>query len=173
MSLLRLLSRGVLAMAVGLVATISVAADPVAAQSASNPSPLTIPALQEWIGGTGSFTFTDATRIVWSADDAPALASTSAVFAGDLRDLTGRPVTRRVGTSADLRAGDIFLSLGSTDSALGDEGYALSITDKITISARDDRGAFYGTRTVLQLLKQGTSIRGAPRGTGRSSPSAV
>lgn len=167
MSLLRSLSRGTLAVVVLLVATISVGASPVAAQSASNPKPLTIPALQEWTGDTGSFTFTDATRIVWSADNASALASTSEVLADDLRALTGRPVTRRVGTIADLRAGDIFLSLGSTDSGLGDEGYELSITDKITISARDDRGAFYGTRTVLQLLKQGTSI---PRGSARDWP---
>ncbi|MEV0289932.1 glycoside hydrolase family 20 zincin-like fold domain-containing protein [Kribbella sp. NPDC050820] len=171
MKLLRSLSRGVLAVVVGLAATM-VASSPAAGQSMSNPKPLTIPALQEWSGGTGSFTFTGATRIVWSRTYAPTLASTSQVFADDLLALTGRPVTRFAGTVADLRPGDIFLTLGSTDSGLGAEGYALSITDKITITARDERGAFYGTRTVLQLLKQSTRSRRAPRGTGRSSPSA-
>lgn len=164
MRLLRLLSSGVLAVVVCLVATVSVSASPVAARQAANPKPLTIPALQEWTGGTGSFTFTDATRIVSSTAHASALSSTSEVFADDLRALAGRTVARSTGTTADLQAGDIFLSLGSTDTKIGDEGYTLSVTDRITITARDDRGAFYGTRTVLQLLKQGSSI---PRGTAR------
>ncbi len=167
MRLLRLLSCGVIAVMVALVASVSVSAGPAAARPVANPKPLTIPALQEWTGGAGSFTFTGATRIVSSTAHASALSSTSEVFADDLQALTGRTVAQAIGTTADLRAGDIFLSLGATDSRLGAEGYALSVTDKITISARDDRGAFYGTRTVLQLLKQGSSI---PRGTARDWP---
>ncbi|MGW8766793.1 family 20 glycosylhydrolase [Streptomyces sp. NPDC055815] len=167
MRFLRLFSCGVLTALVALVLTVSVSAGPVAAKPAANPKPLTIPALQQWTGSTGSFVFGDTTRIVSSTAHASALASTSEVFADDLRALSGLTVARSTGTTADLRAGDIFLSLGSTDSQLGVEGYALTVTDRITISARDDRGAFYGTRTVLQLLKQGASI---PRGTARDWP---
>lgn len=158
------LSRIVLAVLIGLAATVSVAIVPASAQTTPNPKPQTIPALQEWTGGNGSFTYSSATRIVRAARNARALATTSQVFADDLRDLNGYPVTQVIGTTASLRAGDIFLSLGSTDTALGTEGYALSVTDRITITARDDRGAFYGTRTILQLLKQSTSI---PQGTAR------
>jgi hexosaminidase len=158
----RLLARALLA-ALLLLTTVGgiVVGGPPAAAAAANEKPRTIPALQEWTGGAGSYSFTTASRIVRTTS---ALASTSQTFAEDLKSLTGNTITQLAGTAADLRAGDILLSLGSADTALGAEGYALSITDRITISARDDRGAFYGTRTILQLLKQGTSI---PQGTAR------
>ncbi|HVK22397.1 MAG TPA: family 20 glycosylhydrolase [Actinokineospora sp.] len=146
-----------------MTATVAVVVTPATAQTA-NPRPTTIPALQEWTGGTGSFTYSTSARIVRATANATTLATTSQVFADDLRVSTGYSPAQVTGTTADLRAGDIYLALGSTDSALGTEGYALSVTDKITITARDDKGAFYGTRTVLQLLKQGNSI---PQGTAR------
>ncbi|MGW2770789.1 family 20 glycosylhydrolase [Streptomyces sp. NPDC001275] len=162
------LPRTVLAVLIGLAVTVSLFIVPAGAQSAPgldpNPKPQTIPALQEWTGGNGSFHYSGATRIVRAAPNARALKTTSEVFADDLRELNGHAVTQVIGTKASLRTGDIFLSLGSTDTDLGTEGYALSVTDKIVITARDDRGAFYGTRTILQLLKQDTAI---PQGTTR------
>ncbi|TDU88982.1 hexosaminidase [Kribbella voronezhensis] len=158
---------GALALVVASAATVSVTVVPATAQTTSNPRPQTIPALQEWTGGTGSFSYSSATRIVRSTAQATTLATTSQVFADDLRALTGRAPAETTGTPADLRAGDIYLALGSTDTALGTEGYALSVTDRISITARDDKGAFYGTRTVLQLLKQSNSI---PQGTARDWP---
>ncbi|MDD9375959.1 family 20 glycosylhydrolase [Streptomyces sp. ZAF1911] len=156
-----------LAVLIGLATTVAAASVPAGAQATANPKPQTIPALQEWTGGTGSFSYTSATRIVRSSTNATTLATTSQVFADDLKSLTGQAPAQTTGTTADLRAGDIYLALGSTDTQLGTEGYALSATDKITITARDDRGAFYGTRTILQLLKQSTSI---PQGTARDWP---
>ncbi|WP_436499855.1 family 20 glycosylhydrolase [Actinokineospora sp. HUAS TT18] len=156
--------RSLLAVLVGLTATLSVAVTPASAQTTPNPKPQTIPALQQWTGGTGSFTYSATTRIVRSTTHATTLASTSQVFADDIKALTGKAPAQATGTTADLAAGDIHLTLGSTDTALGAEGYALSVTDKITITARDDKGAFYGTRTILQLLKQNNSI---PQGTAR------
>ncbi|WP_436499486.1 family 20 glycosylhydrolase [Actinokineospora sp. HUAS TT18] len=159
---LRSLSHLVLATAVAL-ATVTVVASTSTAQAA-NAKPLTIPALQEWTGGTGNYTFASTSRIVRATGDATTLATTSQVFADDVRSQTGHTLAQVTGTTADLRAGDIYLALGSTDAALGTEGYALSVTDRVTITARDDRGAFYGTRTILQLLKQGSTI---PQGTAR------
>ncbi|WP_436499853.1 family 20 glycosylhydrolase [Actinokineospora sp. HUAS TT18] len=159
---LRLLVLG--AVTAGLAATITVASNPAFAQTTPNPRPQTIPALQEWTGGTGSYAFSSSARIVRATANATALATTSQVFADDLHALTGTLLPQVTGTTADLRAGDIHLALGSSDTRLGTEGYALSVTDKITITARDDKGAFYGTRTILQLLKQNNSI---PQGTAR------
>ncbi|HVK24342.1 MAG TPA: family 20 glycosylhydrolase [Actinokineospora sp.] len=159
----KLLSHGVVAVVVGLAAT-ALAVIPAAAQTAANAQPKTIPALREWTGGTGTYAFTSAARIVRATANATALAGTSQVFADDVKALTGATLTQVTGTTTDLRAGDIYLALGSSDTALGTEGYALSVTDRITITARDDKGAFYGTRTVLQLLKQGNAI---PKGTAR------
>ena len=42
---------------------------------------------------------------------------------------------------------------------LGDEGYSLDVNaDGVTIVAATKAGAFYGTRTVSQLLRQGTTL---------------
>jgi hexosaminidase len=129
--------------------------------SATNPIPNTIPALREWTGGTGSYTFGGGARIV---RDNAELAGTSQTFADDLKTLSGYTIPQVTGTTADLRGGDLFLSIGSADAQLGIEGYALSVTDRIAITARTETGAFEGTRTVLQLLHQGFTV---PRGTAR------
>ncbi|GIG62559.1 hypothetical protein Lfu02_69310 [Longispora fulva] len=159
----RLLRRAATALLAAAVAAIALSGTPASA-AATNPKPTTIPALQEWTGGTGSYAFGAGTRIVRATGDAAALATTSQVFADDLKALTGLTIAQTTGTTTDLGPGDIYLALGSTDTALGTEGYALSVTDRVTVTARDDKGAFYGTRTILQLLKQGTTI---PQGTAR------
>jgi hexosaminidase len=147
-----------------LVAGLSGVGRQVPVAHAANAKPQTIPALREWTGGTGSYAFSASTRIVRSTADATALATTSQTFADDLRALTGFTLTQTTGTAA---AGDIGLTLGSTDTALGAEGYALAVTDRITITARTDAGAFNGTRTVLQLLHQSRSV---PQGSARDWP---
>ncbi|TDQ01575.1 family 20 glycosylhydrolase [Labedaea rhizosphaerae] len=136
-------------------------ADPV------NAAPATVPALQQWAGGTGEYHFSATTRVVTDPRDGQALANASAVLTDDLAALTGNRVKHRLGATASVQAGDIFLTRHGADPALGTEGYTLSITDRITITATTDAGAFYGTRTVLQLLHQATSI---PRGTARDWP---
>ena len=66
-----------------------------------------------------------------------------------------------------VRAGDVRLALGAADDELGREGYRLRVADAITITGRRPAGAFYGTRTVLQLLRQGERI---PAGRARDWP---
>jgi hexosaminidase len=147
------------------------AAAPAAASAAPTPlvnaKPRTIPALQTWSGATGTYTFGAGTRIVRATANATALAATGQALADDLRALSGLSVVQLVGGTADLRAGDVYLTLGSTDTTLGTEGYALSITDRVIVTARADAGAFYGTRTLLQLLHQGFSV---PQGSARDWP---
>ncbi|MBA3261960.1 MAG: family 20 glycosylhydrolase [Thermoleophilaceae bacterium] len=65
------------------------------------------------------------------------------------------------------RPGDIELGLGSRDPALGREGYRLDIGAALRVEARTTAGVFYGSRTVLQLLRQGRAI---PAGWGRDRP---
>ncbi|TDD60589.1 beta-N-acetylhexosaminidase [Kribbella antibiotica] len=134
-----------------------------AAAQAANPAPMVIPALREWTGGEGTARLTG--RIVRDAGDAAALATTSAVFADDLRALTGQAVEQVVGQASELQAGDVYLDLAV--SQVGAEGYNLAITDRVQISAPADAGVFYGTRTVLQLLKQKADL---PRGSAKDWP---
>jgi hexosaminidase len=63
--------------------------------------------------------------------------------------------------------GDLYLSLRSPDTALGREGYQLAVSDLVKVTARNVTGAFYGTRTVLQLLRR---TRNIPAGTARDWP---
>ncbi len=129
--------------------------------------PNTIPALQEWQAGSGSYSFSASSRIVLDSSFATQLAATGKVFQEDLLALTGLNISIVNGSQGSLAPGDIFLSLGSADDGLGTEGYALTITDRILVSAKADGGAFYGTRTLLQLLKQSTTIAA---GTARDYP---
>ena len=129
--------------------------------------PPTIPALQEWKAADGDYKFTEHSRVVSNLRDADALQTTSRLFADELRALTRTPVVRAVGTEADLHAGDIFLSVGPVDRALGSEGYALQIGAHIAVTAPEETGVFYATRTLLQLLRQNREL---PRGDARDWP---
>jgi hexosaminidase len=135
-------------------------------------APNTIPAVQSWTTGTGTCVFSTTSRIVVNTADSAALIADARTFAQDLNGLLSRAVTVAVATSAN--AGDVFLHLGSTDATLGTEGYIMTIATTIDINARAGAaaGVFYGTRTVLQMFKQSTTvnqgtIRDYPLGTWR------
>ncbi|GCE23654.1 family 20 glycosylhydrolase [Dictyobacter kobayashii] len=126
--------------------------------------PQTIPALQEWTTATGTYTFSEHARIVLNETYATQLKEIGDVFAADLKQLTGFSIP--VVSESSARDGDIWLSL-SQDTALGHEGYVLEVAASLHILAPEDHGIFYGTRTVLQLLRQSYSL---PAGTARDWP---
>lgn len=120
--------------------------------------PVTIPALKEWSAGSAIYAFSPQARILVRH---PELAATARTFAEDLHALTGQslPVLEDV----DARTGDIVLALGEAALAAGlpgEQGYQLEITELATITAPCDEGVFYGTRTLLQLLRQSYTISG-------------
>jgi hexosaminidase len=117
--------------------------------------PPTIPALRSWKPAAGSFELRAGSRLVVDRRHDRRLASEARLFAGELRRLTGRRPQIVVGEQPAV--GDIQLTLGSGD-RLGREGYRLQVGAALRVSARADAGVFYGTRTVLQLLRQGPSI---------------
>ena len=120
--------------------------------------PNTIPAIQQWTDGSGSFNFKPQGRIVLNQADSIQLATTGEVFQSDILALTGSTLPIVSATSSSLQAGDIFLSLGDSNPSVGTEGYTMIVTDRIVVTAATDTGAFYGTRTILQLLKQSRTI---------------
>lgn len=123
--------------------------EPIADSPASRP--LTIPALSEWEPASGTFTLGEGARIVAS----PAFAQVAQTFAEDLQALTGHALPV-IGDAA--APGDIELASEICDATLGVEGYRLTIGDTLRIRALAPNGAFYGTRTVLQLLHQSSQI---------------
>jgi hexosaminidase len=118
--------------------------------------PNTIPAVQSWKAGTGTMVVTSSSRIVVNTADAAALTADANTFAQDLNGLKGWALTVTTGTLAN--AGDVFLRLGATDTTIGTEGYFMTTTTYIDINARAAAGVFYGTRTLLQMLKASTTV---------------
>lgn len=128
-------------------------------------APLTIPAIREWKAGGTPFRYGSGTRIAVATADAGKLTDAAKTFAADLAALlhtTAPEVVTGEGGPADLR-----LRLGETDQQLGPEGYLMRADGALTVSARTVTGAFRGTRTVLQLLRQSPEI---PGGTARDWP---
>ncbi|GAA0669513.1 hypothetical protein GCM10010193_21880 [Kitasatospora atroaurantiaca] len=130
------------------------------AATAAATAPHTVPALQQWTAGTGSYTFAGGSRVVVDSAYAGQLDVTGQVFADDLTQLTGTTVGRT--TAAAPQPGDLFLTLGSADTR--PDAYSLTVGQAVTVRAAGDAGAFYGTRTVLQLLRQSRTI---PAGTAQ------
>ncbi|KAJ2454791.1 hypothetical protein GGF42_003537, partial [Coemansia sp. RSA 2424] len=136
--------------------------------SCANPTPFVIPSLQEWKGSKGEWQLSKATRIVIDpayARGIPAdtkntfmanpanLQQYAASFQLDIKQVTGLDL--QVVVSNKYSKNDIFLTLGADakDPRLDNEGYLLDIGNRgIAIQAVTSRGAFWATRTLLQML---------------------
>ncbi|MFD4261605.1 family 20 glycosylhydrolase [Streptomyces sp. NPDC058534] len=136
------------------------------AASADAVAPQVLPALRDWEAAPGEFRLGAGARIV--LDDADARTRTDARrFAGELREVTGS-APAVVSARGDGRPGDIVLRQDtSRKQGLGAEGYRLESGDRLTVTGATSTGVFYGTRTILQLLREG---RTAPAGTTTDVP---
>lgn len=125
-----------------------------------------VPATRDWTAATGSFAVTPATRIVTSREDAGRLSNEASLLRTDLESIAG--VSPRI-ASGRPRAGDIVLALGR---AAGDgaEAYALEIGDTVRIEGVSAAGVFYGTQSLLQLLKLSADRATLARGSVVDSP---
>ncbi|MFJ8025602.1 family 20 glycosylhydrolase [Streptomyces sp. NPDC096311] len=129
---------------------------PALARTAEVPAaavpPVTVPALANWTPEQGSYSFGPGSRIV--ARD-PAARRVADTLADDLR-AAGHgtvPVVRQ-----GAHAGDIVIGVDPSSSRLGTEGYELRAGKSLLVTAAAETGAFYGTRTLLQLLAQSDRV---------------
>lgn len=132
-----------------------------------NARPFVIPSLREWVGDDGNLVLTSKSRIVVDAKYATELLPAATVFQNDLFDLAKLKPVVVVGIP---KAGDLFMSLDGNGAELGTEGYSLSIKDYVTINAAQYKGAFWGTRSILQILEQDVKMRSLPKGISRDYP---
>lgn len=116
-----------------------------------NIKPDVIPSLQEWHGGTGDFILSKTGRIIAESKE---LMETAAEFAGDYKDLLGMDITVVSGTRSDAGPGDFCLSLTKEKQGLGKEGYTVAVGSFVSIEAEETTGAYWATRSVLQILKR-------------------
>ena len=125
-------------------------------RAAVNPKPFVVPELKQWTGK-------DA-RIVCTSQN-PELLRIARMFADDYQQMFGQTLSVAQGKAT---SGDFVLSL-SADKKLGEEGYAIKITDRVAISAPTPTGLYWSTRTLLQLAEQNQE-RSLPQGTIRDYP---
>ncbi|MFJ2770327.1 family 20 glycosylhydrolase [Streptomyces sp. NPDC087300] len=135
-----------------LVLFSSVASPAGAADGGPPRAPRTVPALTDWTPAEGSYHYGPATRLV--ARD-PASRRVAATLADDL-DAAGRDAVRI--TAGRARAGDIVIDVDRKRRALGAEGYELRAGQRLEITGASEAGAFYGTRTLLQLLDRSAEV---------------
>lgn len=133
-------------------------------RAAVNPKPFVVPELKQWTGKDGNFTPGKDARIVCTSQN-PELLRIARMFADDYQQMFGQTLSVAQGKAT---SGDFVLSL-SADKKLGEEGYAIKISDRVTISAPTPTGLYWSTRTLLQLAEQNQE-RSLPQGTIRDYP---
>ena len=133
-------------------------------RAAVNPKPFVVPELKQWTGKDGNFTPGKDARIVCTSQN-PELLRIARMFADDYQQMFGQTLSVAQGKAT---SGDFVLSL-SADKKLGEEGYAIKITDRVAISGPTPTGLYWSTRTLLQLAEQNQE-RSLPQGTIRDYP---
>ncbi|MGW6529053.1 family 20 glycosylhydrolase [Streptomyces venezuelae] len=145
-------SRAVGTVVVALTLSMAPSVTAVGASGGAPDVPTTVPALTDWTPAEGTFRYGPGTRLVARDAESRRVAAT---LADDLEAAgKGRaPVTRGA-----ARDGDIVIDVDRTRKPLGSEGYDLRVGDRLDITGAREAGAFYGTRTLLQLLARGDRV---------------
>lgn len=133
-----------------------------------NAKPAVLPELAEWAGATGNFSISKNSRIVINAADKDTLSSMAKAFAADYKDIVGNDISVVYGSESDVKAGDFYFALTAKGKGLKDEGYLSQIGDSIKTESETATGAYWATRTFLQILKQNKTT--IPKGTTRDYP---
>ncbi len=149
--------------AVGIVAAGGSLARPAAA--AANAAPEVVPSIREWTGGAGDFELGASSRIVVDSSD---LLGEAELLRADLSAVTGLDL--KVATDKKPHTRDLFLSDQGAPVEVGSEGYVLEIGDRVELRGGSSAGVFYGTQTVLQILRSTPGHRTLPRGEARDWP---
>lgn len=129
-----------------------------------NAKPFVVPELKEWTGKTGYFEILQQTRIVYPQDDAE-LQRIADAFRDDFAAMSG--ISLETSASKPVE-GDIVFSVRN-DKKLGEEGYTISISDKIKVTAPGHKGIYWATRTLLQIAEQ-SDFKSFPKGEIRDFP---
>lgn len=110
-----------------------------------NPKPFVVPELKTWSGAEGQ-TALSGRIVVKNAK----LKAVAAALAADYKEMFGKELTIVNGAT---KGGDVVLSQ-KKNKALGDEGYTMNVGSAVEITAATERGAFWATRTLLQIAEQ-------------------
>lgn len=120
----------------------------------ANEKPVVIPELQEWAGAAGgSFAVSETTKVVISDESLRGTAEKLTEDMAEILNCTEPQII--VGSKEDAVKGDFYFELDSEDSmGLLEEGYYINIDDAMYVTAKTSTGAYWATRSVLQVFKQ-------------------
>ncbi len=134
---------------------------------AANPKPFTVPEVSQWKGGEGTFVPSQySTRIVHDGKD-NRVADIARMLSQDYTTMTGAtlPVV-----SGKAQKGDITLKIKKNKKA-NVESYTIQITpDGVTVTAPDEKGLYWASRTLLQLTELADDGMSLPAGTITDTP---
>ena len=138
-------------------------AEPTTEGTAQNEKPFVIPELRQWQGAKGMAIINAKSKVLYT--DA-SLQQTAEAMAEDYGLMFGKALKAK--SSNNAKAEGIVITL-TNDEELGDEGYSIEIGNNVVIAANTPTGAYWATRTLLQILEQneGTNL---PKGTVRDWP---
>ncbi len=135
-----------------------------------NAKPTVIPALLQWQGGEGTYALGDVLScnvpVPPKGGMHSAMRDLFRTLRRDIHDLFGREMKVNIGMSK----GSIHLVLNKPHDPYNKaEDYELDITpERVTITADSHAGLYWGTRSLLQMLKQGKGT--APCGKAYDAP---
>ncbi|WP_327251057.1 discoidin domain-containing protein [Streptomyces sp. NBC_01244] len=146
-----------------------------AAQSAevNSAPPGVVPALQKWTGGTGRLVLSANSRVVVPAAAPAGLQQVAQQLAADVAEMTTLHPTVVTGTPA---AGDISLRVdaaadfGAAKPELKPEAYRLAVGSTVEIVGGSDKGAYYGSRSLVQAVVSSSDHLSLPVGTAVDYP---
>lgn len=119
-------------------------------KATGNPKPQVVPSILQWEGGQGEYKLGDTVGVYFGGMD----AERQAIILEDLRDVLGKELQIVDREKADIK----FIVVPKAKKKNYDnqaEAYRLRTDESgITVSAVSGKGLFWGSRTVLQILKQ-------------------
>ena len=119
-------------------------------KATGNPKPQVVPSILQWEGGQGEYKLGDTVGVYFGGLN----AERQAIILEDLRDVLGKAVQLVDREKADIE----FVVVPREKKKNYDnqaEAYRLRTDESgITVSAVSGKGLFWGSRTVLQILKQ-------------------
>lgn len=115
---------------------------------AENKKPFVVPELKTWQGGEGHFA--PEGRVVVKGENQE-LVRVAKAFVADYAEMFGKKL--KVAVNKEARPGDFVMEL-SNDATLGKEGYNLNIGQTAHVKAATAQGAYWATRTLLQISEQ-------------------
>ncbi|MBR5212939.1 MAG: family 20 glycosylhydrolase [Akkermansia sp.] len=115
-----------------------------------NPKPQVVPSILQWEGGNGEYKLGNTVGVYFGGMD----TERQAIILEDLRDVLGKELHIVDQEKADIK----FIAVPKAKKKNYDnqaEAYRLHTDESgITVSAVSGKGLFWGSRTVLQILKQ-------------------